>query len=341
MASLFWSWIFITFFFLPGYVQAGYNYEVLAKRALETVVFNKELSETEKSRNTFIALAIAGGVVFVALVAGLIFLIMRKREKVEEPESALTEQVDKPRWFVVDNERVNWWNNFRWQSSPTDDGEHPEGSRIERLRAALKKSKKDKSLLPIAHDSKARPSARDTITFPLQEVPKSQSSDLLERGSKAPIYPATQVSPPRVPTLTRTMYEGDKFVPRSPPKAIVTAGLSRSNMRADRRGFPRSPAGRRKSWVTRGGQLRHPFLPLKDSDVPIALAPKSAFVNGSKPSYTVPVIPPVVESKVVPPPLPKRTPPALNLELDSPRREVRFGLPTSPRPRVRIQSPSF
>jgi len=340
MASLFWSWIFIISFFQPGYAQVGYNYEILAKRALESVVFNKELSKIEKSRNAFIGLAIAGGVVFIALVTGLIFLILRNRKKVEEPESAATEQVDKRQWFMVDDKKVNWWNNFRWQSSPTDDAEHPEGSRIERIRAALNKSKKDKPLLPFAHDSKVQPSARDTAALPMQSA-QLQSSNLLERGSKAPIYPATQVSPPRVPTLTRTMYEGDKFVPRSPPKAIVTAGLSRSNMGADRRGLPRSPAGRRKSWVTRGSQLRHPFLPLKDSDVPMAPAPKSAFVEGRKPIYTVPVIPPVVDPKLVPPPLPKRAPPPLNLEPDSPRREVRFGLPTSPRPRVRIQSPAF
>jgi hypothetical protein len=336
MASLFWSWIFILFF-QPGYAQVSYNYEVLAKRALESVVFDKELSKVEKSRNTYIALVVTGGVVFIALVTGLIFLIMRDRKRVKDPESVPTEQVDKPRWFMVNNEKSNWWNNFQWQSSPTDDGEHPEGSRIERIRAALNKSKQRKPLLPIASVSKAQPSARDTIALPMQSVPQIQSSDLLERGSKAPIYPVAQVSSPQVPTLTRTMYEGDKPEPRSPPKAIVTSGLSRSIMRSDRRGFPRSPAGRRKSWLTRGSQLRHPFLPLKDSDVPTASVPKTA----SKPSYMVPVISPVVESKFVLPPLPKRAPPPLNLGPDSPRREVRPGLPTSPRPRVRIQSPAF
>ena len=280
---------------------------------------------------------------FIVAVTALIFLIVRERKRVGDSESVPTEQVDKPHWFMLENEKkVNWWNNFRWQSSPTNDEEHPEGSRTARIRAALNKSKKGKPLLPFANDSKAQASPRDTIALPLQSVHQTQSPDLLERGSKAPIYPAARASPPRVPTLTRTMYEGDKPEPRSPPKAIVTAGLSRSIMRGDRRGFPRSPAGRRKSWLTRGGQLRHPFLPLKDSDAPMASAPRTAFVDGSKPSYTLPVIPPVGESQRIPPPLPKRAPPPLNLDPESPRPVVRPSLPTSPRPRgIRIQSPAF
>lgn len=98
---------------------------------------------------------------------------MRDRKKVEDSESVPTEQVDKPRWFMVDNEnQASWWNNFRWQFSPTNDEEHPEGSRTARIRAALNKSKKGKPLLPFANDSKAQASPRDTIAFPMQNFPK-------------------------------------------------------------------------------------------------------------------------------------------------------------------------
>jgi hypothetical protein len=358
MASLFWSWIFIIQLFLvrPGFARVSGSYEVLAQRALENV-FIRGLSKAEKTRNTYMALAIAGGVVLIAGFVGLYLLYRRQRQKVPEPESGA---IDKPHWFMVDgkNDKMDWWKlSNKVQEKAKLDAELPEGSRIERLKAALnmRPGKKQQPLLPIHRDTKSSPT--ESIALPMQTDPEMQHRypDVLERGYRAPIYPVQ--SPPQVPALTRTMYDGDKAGhPRSPPKALVTQGLTRSIGRSVDRRLPRSPAGRRKSWLTRGNQFRHPFLPLKDSDAPLPTisAPVPITVDPSNPklNYSVsigkPRAAPVPPPLLVPPVPPKggaRRPPApLQLAPGSAdiasARHVRFGLPTSPRP-ARNQSPAI
>ncbi|KAF9534907.1 hypothetical protein CPB83DRAFT_221229 [Crepidotus variabilis] len=238
---------------------------------------------------------------------------------------------------MVDSKK-DWWPinlNLR-PATPKEQEEHPDGSRTARLREALNKMavKTGKPLLPVHNDKSNKSEA--SPKYP----------DVLERGYRAPIYPAQ----PQIPALTRTMYDGDKPQPRSPPKAVVTQGLARAFARHDRRGMPRSPAGRRKSWLTRG----HPFIPLKD-DAQVLPAPKTAASDAPviarkftmsqpraapKPPTTPLLAPPS-------PPKQKRVPPPLQL-VEQFERRVRFGLPSSPRtglptsPRPqRTQSPAF
>jgi hypothetical protein len=341
MASLFWSWIFIFSLIRPG--LALVVTEVLAQRAA-AVHTTHSLTKAEKSRNTFIALAVAFTVVIIAIIAGIVALILRSKNKVADAETAAVPaaQVEKPHWFMVDSKK-NWWpmNLGLRPATPREQEEHPDGLHSARLRAALNKmaGRSGKPILPTHNDKRDLPSIPE---------PSPRYPDILERGYRAPIYPTTEV-----PALTRTMYEGDKPQPRSPPKAIVTQGLSRAFARHDRRGMPRSPAGRRKSWLTRGA---HPFIPLKEN-AQVLSAPKTAAVDA--PSLThkftmskprVAPKPPTTAPLLAPPSPPKnkRVPPPLRLEEQFERR-VRFGLPssprtglpTSPRPRHRAESPAF
>ena len=261
------------------------------------------------------------------------------------------------------NEKMDWWRlSLKLGDKAKLDAELPEGSRIERLKAALNKKagREQQPVLPLHRDMKSSPT--ETIALPLQSDPdQHRYPDVLERGYRAPLYPVQ--SPPRVPTLTRTMYDGDKASPpRSPPRALVTSGLTRSTTRnSDRRQLPRSPAGRRKSWLTRGNQFRHPFLPLKDSDAPLPQisAPTPVPIDPSNPKLnysvsigkprTAPLPPsdtlvPAVSSKGAArrAPTPLQLAPGSAEPLGSGRGtglQARFGLPNTPRIN-RNQSPA-
>ncbi|PPQ77690.1 hypothetical protein CVT25_011125 [Psilocybe cyanescens] len=355
MAIQFWSWIFIFQILLvqPGYAHVSQNYEygVLTGRALERV-FIRGLSKEEKARNTYIALAITGGVVLVAGLIGLFLLYLRQKEKVSEPESASIPAV-KPHWWMVEGkgEKMDWqWRLSHRISTPAPASSQAEGrSRIERLRKALNIPRKSSNAQPIlpTHRSQA-PSPTDSLNLPMQTnaniEPRYPAA--LERGYNIPNYPVQ--SPPQIPSVTMTTYDVNKPLKRSPsvpPKAITTQSqrptLSRSLARS---GAPRSPAGRR--WLSRNS-FRHPFLPLKDSDAPLTTsgpgpAPASSQLGigyGTKvhESRIMTSTPAGVPLSSLKPPVqaraPMRKPTALRLlseEASSGR--VRVGLPSSPRP---------
>jgi len=340
---LFWSWIFIVSLIRPACGLP--SYEVLAKRALEQA-FVPEFSQDQQSRNTFMAVAITCVVIFVAVIAAIILTVMRHRKKnVEQPEAGLVGSVDKPTWFMVETEKVHWWRNFQWQSSSTEDPNLPEGSRVERIKAALSR-KKEKSILPLYNDSKSLPSLPASIIPPPSNT-QLQFPDILDRAYKAPLHQPPQQSAAQVPvpSVTRKLY--GKSQPRSPPKAVVTQGFSRSVVR-NSRGLPRSPAARRKSWLARA-PVHHPFLPVKDDASSViaptrtadARVPQTRFI--SRPSPLQPIT--ESRSKHAPsvPIKPALRPPPLDLD-EEPRRRIRFGGPKvriAPFAKIRIMSPAF
>lgn len=380
MASYLWSWIFIIQLMLarPGYAHvSGPNYEVLARRALRNVfmyvffskilhlspifLLSRGFSEEEKSRNTFTALAIAAGVVLVVLLFGLFIIIRRQRQqKVPELEAAVGDA--KPSWWMVDgkSEKINWWRlSHRIEPAIPPVESQPERrppgdqSRIERLKAALqiqKKGGKSESILPTHRKVKNSPT--ETIILPFQTSPKIEPRypDVLERGYQIPIYPAQ--SPPQI---TTTLYGSDskplQRTPSIPPQAIVTQGqrttLSRSGARS---GAPRSPAGSRRRESLNRNSFRHPFLPVKVPDAPLApkiSAPVPIAIDLTNPKLGHPLSfsrpraapsPPRSSFRsAVTPKLTRKSPPPAPLELRGEvlltGRKVRFGLPSSPRPR--------
>jgi hypothetical protein len=329
----------------------------------QSLFFSRGLSAEEKSRNTFTALAIAAGIVLLVLLVGLFIVIRRQRQqKVPEPEAAVADA--KPSWWMVDgkNEKIDWWrlsHRIEPVIPPVESqperrlpGDH---SRIERLKAALqiqKKGGKSESILPTHR--KMTNSPTETIILPLQTNPniEPRHPDVLERGYQVPIYPAQ--SPPQI---TTTLYGSDnKPLPRTPsipPQAIVTQGqrttLSRSGARS---GAPRSPAGhRRRDWLSRNS-FRHPFLPLENSQAPLALkisapVPIPIDTTNSKLGYALSLSKPRAAPSppggsrssfrpTVPRKLTRKSPPPAPLELRGEAllsgRKVRFGLPSSPRP---------
>jgi len=350
MAFHLWSWIFIiqSLLIRPGYAHISHNYEVLAGRALERV-FIRGLVDEQKTRNTFVALAIAAGVVLLAGIVGLFLLYIRQKamQKVAEPEAGVIDA--KPHWWMVEakNEKMDWWRLSHRisgippvQSPKSDSGR----SRIERLKDALniQRKKNNQPILPTHR--RLAPSPTDSLNLPMQTNANIQPRypDSLERGYRAPIYPAQ--SPPQIPILT---IDGKplKRSPSIPPQAIVTQGqrttLSRS---LARNGAPRSPAGRR--WLARNS-FRHPFLPLKDTDaaLPKISAPVPTTIDPSNPklNYAVSIkepraapTPPGAPRKLalapVPPKVGLRLPPPLQLEEPFGGPKLRFGLPASPRP---------
>lgn len=238
------------------------------------------------------------------MIAGIVLTVRRntKRKRIDEPEAGLI--AVKP---TFESEKSQWWRNFRWQSSPIADSEHPEGTRIERIKQALGKKNRG-PILPLHKASNSLPSPPANL--------QPQYPDFLERGPKASLdHPSQQA-------LT------EKPQPRSPPKAIVTHGAPRKLVRSDRRGLPNSPKAWRKSRRSRGS-LRHPFLPLNEPEIPSA--PKTAGVDVLKSRFThkpshLRLVP---EYQAVPGPV--RSAPFLRpslLDLDEkPRRHVRFASP--------------
>ncbi|KIM45856.1 hypothetical protein M413DRAFT_440909 [Hebeloma cylindrosporum] len=372
MASYLWSWIFIIIQLMlvrPGYAHVSRpNYEVLARRALRNV-FARSLSAEERSRNTFTALAIAAGVVLLVLLFGL-FLVIRRRRQQKVPELEAGVATAKPSWWMVDgkNEKIDWRLSHRTpaippvESQPERRPQSGDQSRIERLKAALQIQKKggmSESILPTHR--KMTNSPTETIILPLQTNPNMEPRypDILERGYQVPIYPAQ--SPPQI---TTTFYGSDnkplQRTPSIPPQAIVTQGqratLSRSGARS---GAPRSPAGhRRRDWLSRNS-FRHPFLPLKHSDAPLATkisAPVPITIDTTNPKLgyalnlsnpraapSPPAGPRSSFKPPVPPKLTRKSPPPAPLELRGEAllsgRKVRFGLPSSPRPSRNNASP--
>jgi len=361
MASLFWSWIFILQLIRPCFANVdAYNGVHVALRAVEKV---HDRTKAEKTRDMVLAVSITGSILLLTGLVGLVAVIWRHKTRAKEADPEAVEPADsaeKPNWFMADDKKNKWWRISLTTAPPTplEGSQQSEPGRIERLKVALNKkaARTGRPLLPMFKSP--QPSPRDTMKLPFQAIPEEplKFPDPLESGYRAPIYVADQQPAPHVPSLTRTMYDADgQPEPRSPPKAIVTQGKSRTHARNDKRAYPRSPATRRKSWMRRSGQPRHPFVPLKEEDIPVA---KTAAVEGSfmqsfsKPqARTVPEQqsdeesvyeespPPMVPSK-------KRVPAPLNLPRlgeykhgfglpSSPR-----GLPSSPRPR-RVQTPVF
>jgi len=357
MAFQLWSWIFIfqTLLIRPSYAKVSHNYEVLAGRALERV-FIRGLADEQKTRNTFIALAIAAGVVLLAGIVGLFLLYIRQKvlQKVQEPEAGVIDA--KPHWWMVEakNEKMDWWR-LSHRLSATPGVESPKSdsgrSRIERLKDTLniQRKRNNQPLLPthrpVAH------SPTNTLNLPMQTNANIQPRypDSLEHGYRAPIYPVQ--SPPQIPTVTMTMYDGGRPLKRSPSipvRAIVTQGqratLSRSLARS---GAPRSPAGRR--WLSRNS-FRHPFLPLKDTDAALLKisAPMPTTIDPFNPklNYAVSIkepraapTPPGAPRKLAVPPVPSKAglrkpilPAPLQLEQPFGGPNFRVGLPASPRP---------
>jgi len=354
MAVQLWSWIFIfqTLFIRLGYAHVHHNYEVLAGRALERVFmfvyFNlfilriasntyyhsRGLTKAEKERNTFIGLAIAGSVVLVAIVVGLFVLYLRQRVKIQDSESGGT-AIPKPHWWMVESKSEKLWRRLSQPSSPEA------GSRIERLREVLNIQRKEKKgpILPTHRPSV--PSPTDSLDLPMQTDPNIRPDypESLERSYNAPIYSVQ--SPPRIPKVVTTMYDGGRHIkrisPTVPPRAIVTQGqrttLSRSGARS---GGPRSPAGRR--WLARNS-FRNPFLPLKDSDAPLTIsAPTPANIDPKNPKLNYSGTMTNPRTATTPAQARDLTNPAANAV---PRKPVipaplqlqgRVGLPGSPRP---------
>ncbi|KAF8901679.1 hypothetical protein CPB84DRAFT_1746961 [Gymnopilus junonius] len=338
MAFSFWSWIFIFQTLLIRSACAlpvSHDYEVLARRALETV-FIRDFTDEQKAKNTYVALAIAAGVVFLAVIVGLALLYLRHRVVASELESGVTDASTKPHWWMVEskNEKMDWWrlsHRLSGIESPQSDSGR---SRIERLREALNIQRKNKNqapTLPIHHPVDQK------LPVPTNDI-QPRYPDSLERGFQAPIYP---VQDPQIPKLVVTL--------STPPRAIVTQGqrvtLSRS---LARNGVPRSPASRR--WLHRKS-FRNPFLPLRDTDaaLPTISAPVAVTIDSSnlKLNYAFSIkeprpapLPPTGRNLAVPVPskVGMRKPAPLRLEQPFGLPQGRLGLPASPRPLV---SPAF
>jgi len=228
-------------------------------------------------------------------------------------------------------------------------------SRIERLKAALQIQKKGGKSTPIL-PTHSKPSPTETLNLPMQTHPdiEPRYPDILERGHQVPIYPAQ--SPPRITTTLYGSYI--QRIPNMPPQAVVTQGqrttLSRSGARS---GAPRSPAGHRRRDGLNRNSFRHPFLPLQDSDAPLASkisAPVPIPIDTTNPklahalSFSTPRAapsPPARSSSRPPVPqkLTKKQPGPAPLDLRTEAlpsgRKVRFGLPFSPRPSHSNASP--
>jgi len=349
MTSNLWSWIFIfqMFSIRPGCSLVIKHSNDLVARQIIQDIFIRNLSRAEKTRRTFIGLAIGLSLVLFAGIIGLFLYIRQQRQKnaVMDPETTATVD-EKPNWWMVEgkNEKMDWWR-LSFQNLPSRDP--TDRSRIERLKAALKiKNNRNQPILPT--HTKTEISPVETINLPIQPIPSilPHYPDVLEKGYRAPVYP-TQYIPP-VTALPRTVYD-NKPVKQNPnlpselyinPK-LTPSSLARSN--AERRtGVPRSPAHRRRSFLSRH-HLRHPhpFIPLKDSDARLIIsAPMPVDPSNLSHSKLAPVD--LSQPRAAPkPPTVRRSslkgsrslrPPPLNLGNDNtqtPPRRVRFGL--SPR----------
>ena len=268
-----------------------------------SLFFSPEFSQDNQTRTKFTAVAITIAVIFVAVIAGIVLTVRRntKRKRIGEPEAGLI--AVKP---TFESEKAPWWRNFRWQSSPIADTQHPEGTRIQRIKQALGKNNKE-PILPLHNASSSLLSPPGNL--------RPQYPDLLELRPKAPLGHSSQV-------LT------EKPQPRSPPKAIVTHGASRKLVRSDRRGLPNSP----KAWRKRGS-LRHPFLPLNEPEIAPS-APAGVDVSKGRFAHKPSLLRLVPEYQVVPGPIrsaPLMRPSPLDLDKKM-RRHVRFGSPMAVSP---------
>jgi len=342
MAFSLWSWIFIfqTLLIRPAY---AHDYEVLARRALERV-FIRDLTDEQKVKNTYVALAIAAGVVVLAVIVGLALLYLRHKVVVPEPETGVTDADAKPHWWMVEskNEKMDWWRlSHRLSRIPSVESPQSDSgrSRIERLKDALNIQRKNKNQAPILPIHHPLPPVDQKPPVPINDV-QPRYPESLEQGYRAPIYPVQAL---QVPKLVVT--------PSIPPRAIVTQGqrvtLSRSLARS---GAPRSPTSRR--WLHRKS-FRNPFLPLGDTDaaLPKISAPVAVTIDSSNPKLNyafsikepraAPLPPTGVRNLVVPVPskVGMRKPTPLQLEQPFGVPQVRLGLPASPRP-PRV-SPAF
>lgn len=351
MTSNLWSWIFIIqmFSIRPSYSLVIKHSNDFVPRQVIQDIFIRNLSRAEKTRRTFIGLAIGLSLVLFAGILGLFLYIRQQRKKnaVVDPETTAVATADeKPNWWMVEgkNEKMDWWR-LSFQGSSLRDPE--DRSRIERLKAALKiKNNKNQPILPTHNKTETSPA--ETINLPMQPIPSVQPQypDALEKSYRAPVYPTQYV--PLLPAPPRTVDDDKKPLkqnPNLPPELYISSKLTRSSLarsNAERCvGGPRSPANKRRSFLSRH-HLRHPhpFIPLKGTDARLITISAPMPVDPSNLSH--PKLAPVnLDQPRAAPKAPRRSslkgsrglrPPPLNLghnNSQSPLRRVRFGL--SPR----------
>ena len=237
-------------------------------------------TEEPKERRNVAVIVVPVIIAFLLLISlfGLfLFLYLRKkREQAVQLEDGL---VEKPQWWMVDSKaekKIDWWrlsHNFDASTPAASDAPVGGRSHLERLKSALSRKgaqRRRQEMIPSVVVHKPVTSPTETIDLPLQSVPnpKPRYPSVLERGHHVPLYPVQ--SPPKVsppPSRTLRSLERDRASRRalnSPPRALVLP--SGRPVLPDRKvGTPRSPANRRRDWLARHN-LRHPFLPLKDTD---------------------------------------------------------------------------
>lgn len=320
MAIATWSWIFtlqLLFFVQPGIAQLDGKFNrILARRVMEGV-FVRGLSQEEKTRHTFIGVAVACSVVLVAGIVGLILWIRKGRqEEASDLEGLRVPAAEKPNWWMVDGDKKgDWWRlSLQPPSTEAFPAQPAQPGRTDRLKAALQLHKaKDTPILPAV---KKVTSPADTITLPFQSVPAP--APLRPNYSKAmeKMYPT--LSPPR----------SDVDGPRVPPPIVINPNLMRTRGPSERRlAVPRSPAHRRRSKAVRA--QRNPFLPLSTPIISqpmpvnaVQLAhPKLAHPLG-KPRSALRV--PLGPGPVRPPVPPKLRPAPLDLDDFGAQKTVRF-----------------
>lgn len=279
-----WSWIFIlsTLLLQSGYAYGQQNGRLTNDKGVAPAPSSVSETEEPSERRNVAVIVVPVIIAFLLLISlfGLfLFLYLRsKREQAVDVEDGL---VDKPQWWMVDSKaekKIDWWRlSHNFDAPPPAASDTPTGGRshLERLKSALSRKgaqRRHQGVIPSVVVHKAVTSPTETIDLPLQSVPnpKPRYPSVLERGHHVPLYPVQ--SPPRVsppPSRTLQSSERDRASRRnlnSPPRALVIPSGRPLLGYPDRKvGTPRSPANRKRDWLARHN-LRHPFLPLKDTD---------------------------------------------------------------------------
>lgn len=326
MALTIWSWIFafqLLFLVQPGRAQLNGNFNrVLARRVMEGV-FIRGLSDAEKTRHTFIGVAVACSVVLVAGVVGIFLWIRKSRqdEATSDPEALQVPPVEKPNWWMVDgnDSKGDWWRlslqpastvAFPAQSKPQQPG------RTDRLKTALQLHKaKDAPVLPPV---KKVTSPADTITLPFQSIPV-----------QAPLRPNYPKAMEKVYYSTPSPPRSEEDKPRVPHPIVINPDLMRTRGPSEHRrlAVPRSPAHRRRSKAMRS--QRNPFLPLNTPTISQPMAVSAAQLSHPKLSHPLgkprsALRVPLGPGPMRPPVPPKLRPAPLDLEDIGSQKAVRF-----------------
>lgn len=280
MASIFWSWIFTVSLIQTGFSQPiNANCDVLTKRALApaflcinlfpssyslniyVTFYRPEFDNDKHTRTIFIAVVVVLGVIVGAVIITIVLTVMRT--KVVDPELCTIKSAEKPTI-----QKVQWWHSSKLQSSPPEDRKHPEGSRTERIKAALG-MKKERTILPL-HDRNDKSASEIIIPPPIQR-PQNPDVHNWQRNLQPLRKPSTQVpTPPHAYGLPSQ--------PRLPPMAVVAPDPS--PMKGDKpRSFPKPPES---SETPRFGS-RHPFVNAKASNAHAINRPLESYEPRSPP----------------------------------------------------------